>query len=92
MIQLVSSADPKCVATFRDWTRISIDVLDNNSIAIDSSKEGLLSVGSGFLGGKPITKSKPYQDWVKGEFWIIANVDNTVINITIFPTGHTRFE
>lgn len=92
MIEIVSAVEPKCIGTFEDWTRVNIDVLDNNSIAIDSSKAGLLSVGpGGLLGGKPIDKNHPYQDWVKGELWVIANVDNTVTNLTVFPSGHPRF-
>lgn len=86
MIQPVSAVEPKAIARFNDWVRIRIDVLDNNTVYVGMSKADLQSGLLATLGGIPVDKTHPYNDWVKGEVWWIASVDNTLCNLVVWPS------
>lgn len=86
MIGNASSIDPKVLTSARQWSRIVIDVLDNNTLYIGSSRESLLSSGIGVVGGTPIDKNHPYREWIFGDLWYIGSVDGMVFNYEIYPS------
>lgn len=86
MIQLISAVEPKAIVRVTGWHRVNIDVLDNGEVFIGYSKQDLATGISTFLGGKPVDKNHPYQDWFEGELWIVASIDQTAINILVWPS------
>lgn len=86
MIESVSATEPKCIATLKDWGRINITVLDNNTLFLaagTNGKQDLLSSIGGILGGHKVDKTHPFQDWFIGELWWIGSVEGMLANIMI---------
>lgn len=86
MIEIVSSQEPKLIATLKDWSRVNITVLDNNTLFLGAGtigKQELLSSAGGILGGHKVDKTHPFQDWFIGELWWIGSIDGMLANVMI---------